>query len=79
MENISKPGGWLARLTTPGPASLERFYYVYEADREQAETLIRESIAIIAGETFELVKVLNVHELTGHEMEPGDVKAYSSP
>jgi len=53
---------------------LARTFYVYELDDNKAAELARNAIAPTIGETIEAVKLLNIHELTGYGMKPGDVK-----
>jgi hypothetical protein len=42
----------------------------------KAAELARTAIAATIGETIETVRLLNIHELTGYGMKPGDVKQY---
>ena len=75
MANINdsnKPGGWLLEETTSG-SDLRRYFKVYELDKEQAIELAR-----VYGATgaVKAVKELNVHEFTGDDMRPGDVKQH---
>jgi hypothetical protein len=49
-------------------------FYVYELDDNKAAELARTAIPATIRETIETVKLLNVHELTGYGMKPGDVK-----
>jgi hypothetical protein len=70
VRDIDRPGGWLVRVTTPGNSPIERYFKVYVLDQARA---VR-SVLITAGEMAEVVKQLNVHEFTGDNMRPGDVK-----
>jgi hypothetical protein len=77
MVNIAdndKPGGWMVRASMLG--GLARTFYVYELDDNKAAELARTAIPATIGETIEAVKLLNIHELTGYGMKPGDVKQY---
>ena len=74
INDINKHGGWLARVTTSGDPPLMRHYFVYELDKDRALALV--SPRVSEGETVELLRGLKVHELTGYEMKPGDVKLY---
>lgn len=56
------------------PGGVVRTLYVYELDDNKAAELAKTAIAAIIGETVETVKLLNVPELTGYGMKPGDVK-----
>jgi hypothetical protein len=71
-DNINKPGGWLVEETIPGKG-LKRYFKVYELDEEKAVELAR---AYGATGNARAVKKLNVHELTGSDMQPGDVKQH---
>ena len=55
---------------------LDRTFYVYELEDNKAAELARKAIAVTLGETIDTVKLLNIHELTGYGMKPGDVKQY---
>jgi hypothetical protein len=72
MVNIEKSGGWMVRASMVG--RLARTFYVYELDDNKAAELARKAIAATIGETVEAVKLLNIHELTGYGMKPGEVK-----
>jgi hypothetical protein len=72
MADIEKPGGWMVRASMVG--GLARTFYVYELDDNKAAELARNALAATIGETIEAVKLLNIHELTGYGMKPGDVK-----
>lgn len=74
IADIDKPGGWMVRASMPGGAVLT--YYVYELDDNKAAELARAAIAATIGETIETVRLLNIHELEGYGMKPGDVKQY---
>ena len=74
IANIDKPGGWMVRASMVG--GLDRTFYVYELDDNKAAELARKAIAVTLGETIATVKLLNIHELTGYGMKPGDVKQY---
>jgi hypothetical protein len=71
-ENISRPGGWLVEETNRGSGS-KRYFKVYELDEEKAVELAR---AYGATGRAKAVKKLNVHEFTGADMRPGDVKEH---
>jgi hypothetical protein len=53
-----------------------RTFYVYELDDNKAAELAQIAIAATNGEMVEAVKLLNIHELEGHGLKPGDVKQY---
>jgi hypothetical protein len=72
--DIDKPGGWMVRASMPG--GLVRTFYVYKLDDNKAAELAKIAIAQTVGEAIETVKLLNIHELTGCGMKPGDVKQY---
>jgi len=72
IADIDKPGGWMVRASMLG--GLVRTFYVYELDDNKAAELAKIAIAATVGETVETVKLLNLHELTGYGMKPGDVK-----
>jgi hypothetical protein len=74
IADIDKPGGWMVRASLPGGSP--RTFYVYELDDEKAAELARKAIAPTIGETINTVRLLNVPELTGFEMKPGEVKQY---
>jgi hypothetical protein len=71
-EDINRPGGWLVEETIPGGSS-KRYFKVYELDEQKAVELAR---AYGATNNAKAVKKLNVHELTGSDMSPGDVKQH---
>jgi hypothetical protein len=68
--DINKPGGWLVEEIAAGS---KRYFKVYELDEEKAVELAR---AYGAPGKARAVKKLNVYELTGDDMEPGDVKQH---
>jgi hypothetical protein len=72
ISDINRPGGWLIEETIPG-SDLKRYFKVYELDEQQAVELAR---AYGATGRARAVKRLNVHELTGDNMEPGQVKQH---
>ena len=72
IADIDKPGGWMVRASMLG--GLVRAFYVYELDDNKAAELAKIATAATVGETIEKVKLLNLHELTGYGMKPGDVK-----
>lgn len=74
IADIDMPAGWLVRASMVG--GLNRTFYVYELEDNRAAELARKAIAVTIGETIETVKLLNIHELTGYGMKPGDVKQY---
>ena len=74
-DDRNKPGGWMVRASVLG--GLVQTFYVYELDDNKAADLARTAIPATIGETIETVKLLNVHELTGYGMKPGDVKQYT--
>lgn len=74
IADIDKPGGWMVRASMIG--GFARTFYVYELEDNKAAELVKKAIAVNVGETIEAVKLLNIHELTGHGMKPGDVKQY---
>jgi len=74
IANIDKPGGWMVRASAIG--GLARTFYVYELEDNKAAELALEAIDVTLGETISTVKLLNIHELTGYGMKPGDVKQY---
>jgi len=73
-EDIDKRGGWLVRVKTP--PSLERLFYVDELDWAKARELVKAKVPVDAGETIEAVGPANIHALTGHGINPGEVKQY---
>jgi len=76
ITDIDKPGGWMVRASMAG--RLDRTFYVYELEDDKAAELARKAIAVTFGETIETVKLLNIHELTGYGMKPGDVKQHEN-
>jgi hypothetical protein len=74
IADIDKPGGWMVRASMAG--GLVRTFYVYELEANKAAELARKEIAVTLGEAIDTVKLLNIHELTGYGMKPGDVKQY---
>ncbi len=72
IADIDKPGGWMVRASMLD--GLVRTFYVYELDDNKAAELAKIAIAATVGETVETVKLLNLQELTGQGMKPGDVK-----
>ena len=72
-DNSDRPraGGWLVEETVPGGS--KRYFKVYELDEQKAVELAR---AYGATNSAKAVKKLNVHELTGDDMRPGDVKQH---
>jgi hypothetical protein len=73
-EDIDKRGGWLVRVKTP--PSLERLFYVYELDWDKARELVKAKVPVDGGEIIEAVGPANIHALTGHGINPGEVKQY---
>ena len=71
IADINKPGGWMVRASMAG--GLDR---TYDLEDNKAAELARKAIAATIGETIEAVKLLNIHELTGYGMRPGDEKQY---
>ena len=76
VEDIGKPGGWLVRQTTVGDPPLAQYFYVYELDKARAVELVKAEYSIGTGDTFEAVSQLNVHELTGYGVKPGEMKEH---
>ena len=72
-RDINRPGGWLVEEETPGNPPIKRYFKVYELDEQKAVELAR---AYGATGWATAVKKLNVHELTGDNMQPGDVKQH---
>jgi hypothetical protein len=72
VEDINRPGGWLVEETIRG-GSLKRYFKVYELDEEKAVELAR---AYGAASNAKAVKKLNIRELSGDDMRPGDVKQH---
>jgi hypothetical protein len=75
IADIDKPGGWMVRASMVG--GLVRTFYIYELDDNKAAELAKTAIVTGIGETVETVKLLNIHELAGFGMKPGDVKQYA--
>jgi hypothetical protein len=72
VDDIDRPGGWLVEETIRG-SNLKRYFKVYELDEEKAVELAR---AYGATGSARAMKSLNVHEFTGDDMQPGDVKQH---
>lgn len=70
----NKPGGWMVRASVLG--GLVQTFYVYELDDKKAAALARTAIAATGGEMVDAVKLLNIHELEDHGLQPGDIKQY---
>ena len=75
-HDINRPGGWMMEVTTPGNPPLIRHYKVYELEQAGATELVRAHAGLAFNETCVPVKQLNVHEFTGDNMQPGDVKQH---
>jgi hypothetical protein len=75
-QDIDRPGGWLVQVTIPGNPPLKQHYYAYELDKSKAVEMVEAEYSLGKGETCEAVKQLNVHELTGFGMRPGEIKQY---
>jgi hypothetical protein len=73
IEDIDRPGGWLVEEEIPGNPPIKRYFKVYELDEQRAIELAH---AYGATNRVRAVKKLNVHELTGGNMQPGDVKQH---
>jgi hypothetical protein len=73
MSDSNKPAGWLVEEETRGNPPLKRYFKVYERDEEKAVELAR---AYGATGKARAVKRLSVHEFTGSDMRPGDVKEH---
>jgi hypothetical protein len=71
-DDIHPPGGWLVEEISEAGGS-KRYFKVYEKDEEKAVQLAR---AFGATRTARAVKRLSIHELTGDDMRPGDVKEH---
>ena len=54
-----------------------QFYYAYELDQPEAIALVRTQHAIGEDEKCEAIKQLNIHELTGFGMGPGETRQYN--
>ena len=74
IADIDRPGGWMVRASMAD--GLARTFYVYELEANKAAELARNAIALTLGETIDTVKLLNIHELAGYGMKPGDVKQF---
>jgi hypothetical protein len=74
ITDIDEPGGWMVRASVVGGQA--RTFFVYELEDNKAAELARKAIDVTLGETISAVKLLNIHELTGYGMKPGDVKQY---
>jgi hypothetical protein len=72
ISDINRSGGWLIEETIPR-SDLKRYFKVYELDEQQAIELAR---AYGATGRARAVKKLAIHELTGANMQPGQVKQY---
>jgi hypothetical protein len=73
-DDIDKQGGWLARVQIEGGS--DRFFKVYELDKDRAVKIASVKIPVTDGEKIDLVSPLNMHDLTGDGMKPGDVKQH---
>jgi hypothetical protein len=73
-HDLNKPAGWMVRASVLG--GMVQTFYVYELDDNRAAELVKIAIAATNGETVEAVKLLNIHELEGHGLKPGDVRQY---
>jgi hypothetical protein len=73
IADIDKPTNRAAVVRVSMLGGLVRTLYVYELDDNKAAEWAKIAIAAIVGETVETVKLLNLHELTGYGMKPGDV------
>jgi hypothetical protein len=51
-------------------------FYVYELDWAKARELVKAKVPVDGGETIEAVGPANIHALTGHGINPGEVKQY---
>ena len=71
--DINRPGGWLIEEEVQGSPPRKRYFKVYELDEEKAVELAR---AYGATGKARAVRKLNVHEFTGADMQPGDVKQH---
>jgi hypothetical protein len=74
IADIDRPGGWMVRASIIGGS--DQTFYVYELEDNKAAELARKAIGVTIGETIGTVKLLNIHELTGYGMKPGDVKQH---
>ena len=74
IEDRNRPGGWMVRASVLG--GLVQTFYVYELDDKKAAALARTAIAATNGEMVDAVKLLNIQELEGHGLKPGDVKQF---
>jgi hypothetical protein len=63
-------------VTTPGNPPLIRHYKVYELNHVRATELVGAHAGLGPNEICEPVRELNVHEFTGDNMRPGDVKQH---
>jgi hypothetical protein len=73
-DDINQPCGWYFAVVTPGHPPLRRHFKVYELDQARARELVRQYAQLNLAETCEPVKPLKLHELTGDNMRPGEVK-----
>lgn len=76
IETINVHGGWMIDVVTLGSPPVSRKFYAYETDKDAAVQLAKLRIPTGATETVTAVRALNVHELTGFGMKPGEVKQY---
>ena len=74
VEDRNRPGGWMVRASVLG--GLVQTFYVYELDDKKAAALARTAIAATNGQMVDAVKLLNIQELEGHGLKPGDVKQF---
>ena len=74
IEDRNRPGGWMVRASVLG--GLVQTFYVYELDDKKAAALARTAIAATNGQMVDAVKLLNIQELEGHGLKPGDVKQF---
>ena len=74
IEDRNRPAGWMVRASVLG--GLVQTFYVYELDDKKAAALARTAIAATNGEMVDAVKLLNIQELEGHGLKPGDVKQF---
>ena len=72
VRDINRPGGWLMEVTTPGNPPRIRHYKAL--DQARATRLV--SAGLGPNEICEPVRQLNMHEFTGDDMRPGDVKQH---
>jgi hypothetical protein len=72
-HDINRAGGWLVEEEIPGNPPIKRYFKVYELDEQKALELARAYGATAQART---VNRLNIHELTGDSMRPGEVKQH---